>query len=242
MPGAMSIAMPAHRPSQRRVPFKRCRARPLALTAAWLGLLGALLSAVPEARAAPRLYTVQAEASTLKILVYRQGALSALAHDHVLVAHGLEGQAQVDPADVGHASLRLSVPVAALEVDPAPQREQEGFTSEITAPDRQSLRETMLGPGQLHAEAFPAVTLALEEVRGALPDLALRLRVAIRGQERTITVPARVTLTERELAAQGQVELLQSDWGIVPYRTLLGAIAVQDRVLVKFSIVAIAKG
>jgi hypothetical protein len=134
------------------------------------------------------------------------------------------------------------VPLAALEVDPSPQREQEGFTSEITAPDRQSLRETMLAPAQLHAAQFPAVLIALEEAQGALPDLTLRLRIAIRGQERTITVPARVTLTERELTAQGQVELRQSDWGIVPYRTLLGAIAVQDLVLIKFSIVAKAAG
>ena len=50
-----------------------------------------------------------------------------------------------------------------------------------------------------------------------------------------------VVFTADGLAASGEFTLLQSDFGIEPYSTLFGAIAVQDRVTVRFRIVARAE-
>jgi polyisoprenoid-binding protein YceI len=75
-------------------------------------------------------------------------------------------------------------------------------------------------------------------VAGKLPELRLQVRVHIREREQVLTVPVTLTESSEMLTVQGEVTLLQSDFGIAPYVALFGAIAVQDGVRVKFELIA----
>jgi polyisoprenoid-binding protein YceI len=201
-----------------------------------------LLLAPGSALAAPREYTLDAAASLLRVVVQRQGALSVLAHDHVLVAKGLAGRISFN-ADAPAASTgEISIPVAALEVDDPKARDREGFTGELNESNRASVRANMFAPDQLAAAAFPRITVSVERTEGSLPSLRLHLRVRIRQLEQTLTAPVTATLNGDTLMVRGETELLQSAFGITPYASLLGAIAVQDAVRVKFELVARASG
>ncbi len=214
------------------------RLRGIGLVLAGLIVQALLRPAPSPALAAARDYAVDAEASSLRVVLHRQGALSVLAHDHVLVAKGLAGRIAFNPDAPAASSGEISIPVALLEVDDPKERAREGFTGELNESNRASVRENLLAPDQLAAAAFPRITVALERVEGGLPSLRLRLRVRIRQQEQTVTVPVTVALGDGTLTVRGETELLQSAFGITPYVALFGAIAVQDAVQVRFALVA----
>ncbi|MFI5400914.1 MAG: YceI family protein [SAR324 cluster bacterium] len=210
---------------------------------AGIPLMGAVaaglgLAFASAAQAAPRDYSVDAEASQLRIRVLRAGPLSVLAHDHILVAKGLNGRVSFNPDAPSASAGQLGVQVALLEVDDPKERLQEGFVAELTESNRASVRENMLAVGQLNAEAFPRITVAVDSAEGALPHLRLHARVKIRDREQTIDLPATVSVDGGTLVVSGEAELLQSAFGIQPYSTLFGAIAVQDSIRVNFRIVA----
>lgn len=205
-----------------------------------MAVVVALAAAVPmgAARSAPRVFRLDDAASRLVVLLTREGAFSAFSHDHVLVARGLEGEVTLDVENPSAAALRLTLPVERMVVDAPGDREREGLAGTLTKSQRGEVRENMLGPQQLDAAAFPAVTAFSAGVAGDLPRLRLQLRLGIRGVERVVPVEARVTLENGLLAAEGEAEVRQTDFSIRPFRLLLGVVAVADVVRVRFRIVA----
>jgi polyisoprenoid-binding protein YceI len=190
------------------------------------------------ADAAPRELTVDGDASTIRVLVYRRGALAVLAHDHVLVARSIAGRISFDADQPAAAAAQITIPVAFLDVDDPAARKREGFRGDLSESDRASVRENMLSAEQLDEAGSPRIALTVERAEGSLPDLRLRLRVRVRQQERTLEIPVQAIWAGDVLTVSGEARLLQSAFGIVPYSTLLGAIAVEDEVRVKFEIVA----
>ncbi len=207
--------------------------------AATVGLLGLLILAQPGvAPAAPREYEVDADASTLHVLVLRRGPLALLAHDHILVVKGIAGRITFNPQSPAQSAGQVSIPVAFIEVDDPKVRAREGLAGELNGSNRQSVRENMLGADQLDAADFPRITAVLEGVAGAPPDLRLQVRIRVREREQVLAVPVTVSESSEMFTVQGEVTLLQSAFGIAPYAALFGAIAVQDAVRVKFELIA----
>jgi hypothetical protein len=73
----------------------------------------------------------------------------------------------------------------------------------------------------------------------------LRARLLTRDQERRVQgelellgrwQPIEFPFSESSGKVTGEVELRPSRWGIEPYKALLGAIRLQDRVLVRFEL------
>jgi polyisoprenoid-binding protein YceI len=229
-------------PQRRRHPWAASLALKGALPAALALALAALgLAWAAPARAAPRGYTVDADASQLRIRVLRAGPFAALAHDHILIARGLAGRIAFDAADPAASTGQLSVPVAFLEVDDPKERAQEGFSGELTEGNRASVRENLLAADQLDGAGYPRIAVAVERLEGALPNPRVLVRVKIRDREQTLAVAATVSADSGTLVVSGEVDLLQSAFGIAPYSSLFGAIAVKDAVRVKFQIVARAE-
>ena len=212
----------------------------LALACLLASTLGALL--VPaSAQAAQRSYAIDPHASSVMVLLYREGLFSLLAHDHVILAEGFAGRVTADPADLAHTALQLTFPVASLLVDPLASRQELGLAGKLSLDDRKEIQDTMLAPAQLDAGQFPRIVATLESVSGPLPDVTLTVRVRIKKTEKVLTIPAHVELAGEEVRATGEFTLLQSDFGVEPYRAVLGAIAVQDLARVRFRIVARAE-
>lgn len=208
----------------------------------WL-LVGLLVAAwhVGPARAQARAYTIDAHASSVQVQVERAGVFALLAHNHVFVAEGFAGRITVDPADLSRSSLQLTIPLASLQVDPQDARDALGLAGKLDDSDRAEIREHMMAPHQLDLAHYPRVTATLASVSGTPPDLVVGLRVRIKETEKVLRVPVHLELSGSELRVQGEAEFLQSDFGIKPYSTLLGAISVKDRVRVRFRIVARAE-
>lgn len=203
--------------------------------------------APPAQPAAPHVgkpYDVAAAESLLTVLVYRAGALAAAGHNHVIASHTLAGTVYL-PDDVLKGSVELHVAVAELTVDEPELRALEpggDFPPEVPQSARDGTRRNMLSPAVLDAAEYPEVLLRSERVEpaaGVAPDtLTAFLDAGVRDQHRTISVPVRCELAGDTLTVTGETALRQSELGLTPFTALLGALAVQDEMRVRFRLVA----
>lgn len=159
--------------------------------------------------------TFDAGAARLTVFSFKEGLLSRVAHDLEIQVGAFTGSVEggVVRAEVDAASLRVLHALKAGAPDPgalsaADKREIEG-----------NIREKVLASG-----AHPRITFTarLADRRGdALPG-----ELTLRGQRRPVTL----TLTEAGGRIEARARLSQRDFGITPFKALMGALKVQDGV------------
>jgi polyisoprenoid-binding protein YceI len=228
----------------------------LTRTATILGL-ACLLTACPKATRPPApekpalpptpavdlrgavIYEVNPQASVVHILVYRGGTLARLGHNHVMTAQDLSGRVWVNPT-LAKSGFRFSFPVASMIVDEPDARRAAGgdFPPEIPQADRDGTRKNMLRAEVLDAEHYPNITLESVRVAGSLQAPELTARITIKDASRDVPVNATLKIEGSALTATGEFDIQQTDFGIKPFSAALGALEVQDRLKVKFSVVA----
>ncbi len=188
-----------------------------------------------------RQYRILPELSELRVLVYRDGPLAALGHNHVVSSSDLRGRVILadQPTD---SFVEIHFPVSTLEVDRPALRLEEGddFPGELDQDAIEGTRANMLGEQVLDAAQFPEIRLASRKVIGVLPELVLEVDAEVRGTRRVVQIPARVTVAPAQLSATGQFELRQTDLEMEPFSALLGALTVRDNLVVKFRLTAAA--
>ena len=178
-----------------------------------------------------RLLHIAPDESLLTITVRRGGALARLGHDHVVASRSLQGV--VAPA-LGRAQLRFRLDE--MSVDEAGLRQAAGLTTTPSADAIAGTRHNML-VRVLEAERYPWVSI---EARRTGDKQVFDADITLHGVTRTVQLPVRVEQAAdgRRLQASGSLLLKQSDFGIVPFAVLGGAMAVQDQMELAFRITA----
>ena len=169
--------------------------------------------------------------SLVAITVRRGGSLGHLGHDHIVASRAVQGY--VAPRE-GRADL--FIPLAELTVDEPALRAEAGLDTQPSASDIAGTRSNMLDK-VLEVQRFPFATLRVDR---PAPDAPLAVAITLHGVRRTFTVPAAVAARPGELSVAGRLEFNQSDFGIAPFSILGGAVQVQDRLSLRFSILATA--
>lgn len=189
-------------------------------------------------------YTITAQGTSVYARVFRGGRLEKLGHNHVVLFHEVRGDVFV--GDTAADSLfDLLITTASAEVDPSALRRRQGkaFQTDISDNARSRTRENMLGPDQLDAAGHPYIKLSSTAIEGSLARPRVTLDLTLRGATRRRTVPVSVDVSnDGRLVAEGELDVLQSDFGIEPFSTLGGALEVKDRVELAFTITAVRQG
>ncbi|OEZ48998.1 YceI-like domain protein [Janthinobacterium sp. MP5059B] len=169
--------------------------------------------------------------SLLTITVRRGGALARLGHDHVIASRSLQGV--VAPAP-GRAQFRFRLDE--MSVDEESLRQAAGLTTTPSADAIAGTRHNML-VRVLEAERYPWVRI---DARRTGNKEVLEADITLHGVTRTVQLPVRIEQAAdgRRLQASGSLLLKQSDFGIVPFAVLGGAMAVQDQMELAFRITA----
>lgn len=189
--------------------------------------------------------------SLLTITVRRGGALARLGHDHVIASRTVQGV--VAPA-AGRAAFAFRLDE--MSVDEASLRQAAGLTTAPSADAIAGTRHNML-VRVLDAERYPWVRVDARRVDARRIDARrvdarrsegnvelLDADITLHGVTRTVQLPVKIAQTPdgRGLQASGSLLLKQSDFGIVPFAILGGAMAVQDQMELAFRITATADG
>lgn len=220
------------------ISLEGCPARPVGPEPA----TGAKIAPVtPPQRHEGHPFDVASRESLLTILVFRGGTLAKVGHNHVVASHDVTGTFYV-PDDVARSTFELRIPVAQLAIDEPELRAQEGpdFPKEVPDSAKEGTRRNMLSEALLNGTQFADITLASQHIQVGSPGSQVRadVEITVRDQTHTVSVPVTYSLVNGELTASGELPLKQTDLGLTPFTAMLGALAVQDEMRVKFRFVA----
>lgn len=186
-----------------------------------------------------RRYVVLGRQSELHVIAYPAGALARLGHPHVIGGAVIDGE--VILTERFHDSrLRLSIEVAALELDRPEWRAEEGFEPEMPESAIEDTRNNMLSTDQLDAESHPHILIESLGLTGPRWQPDIEARITLAGASRELTVPVVLRLNDHELEAAGRFMIRQSDFGIEPFSAAGGRLQVADEILIRFRVVAMA--
>lgn len=202
---------------------------------------------VPQPGATPlvgRPYDVVAGESQLIVLVYRDGALAAMGHNHVIACRCLTGTVYL-PRDPLRASFDLRIAVAQLTVDDSALRAAEhspDFPADVPQSARQGTRHNMLGAAMLNAAHYPDISLRSAGLRpspdGKNTDIIAQVLVQLDGAWHPVAVPLHYEIQGDEIIADGEFPLRQTSLGLTPFTALGGALKVRDGMKVSLRLVA----
>jgi polyisoprenoid-binding protein YceI len=184
-------------------------------------------------------YEVSAQSSQLGIYVFRGGKFSRLGHNHVMTSRHLAGRVWVHP-EFARSGFEVSFPVAQLVVDDPEARRAAGsdFPPDIPQSDKDGTRKNMLKPEVLDGERYPEVKLRSARVGGTLQAPQVTAHITIKDASRDVAVPVQIAIQGAQLTASGEFDVLQTEFGMKPFSVALGALEVQDRLHIKFKVVA----
>jgi polyisoprenoid-binding protein YceI len=200
------------------------------LTTATAALL--LLSAATLAQEKSN-YSIDGARSKVEIHVYKEGVFKAFGHDHEIAANDVSGQVQFDPEKINQSTVRLRIPTKSITVIDPGESEK----------DRHDVQTTMEGEKVLDVAKFPEITFISSGVSAAKKtsagwELTLSGKLKLHGAEKPITFPLRVHTEANELRGEGEVSILQTDYGITPVKVGGGSVKVKDKLKITFTIVA----
>jgi len=178
-----------------------------------------LAAAIPigdEVREEP---SIDRARSTVTIRVSKAGALSGLAHEHIVSAPIASARLQQGPSP----EVEVVFETRSLEVlDPG-----------LSASDRARVREVMEGAQVLDAMRYPQIVFHATDVhRQEGGRYTLTGTLSLHGRDR----PLRLDVALHEGRWRGSAILIQSDFGIEPVRFAGGLVRVRDAVEVEVNV------
>lgn len=184
-------------------------------------------------------YRVDGQASQVLVLVYRDGPMARLGHNHVMSVHQLSGEVVV-PKDPANATFTLEFPVAVMTIDEPALRATlgEDFKAPVDAASIDGTRGHMLGEKLLNASHFPVIRLSSGPLRAEGDHWIVSLRIRVRDHDSAVDVPVSLTITPEELDASGEFDLTHAQLGLTPYSIGLGALRVAETIHLRFHVVA----
>lgn len=169
---------------------------------------------------------------SLHLRTTREGLAAKVGHDLLLKVGRWSGSVDVpDPADPGSAGLSVRIEMNSLEVV-----EGTGGASPLDAGDRTDILRN--AAKTLDVEHFPTATFTASAVRPASGG------AEIDGQLDLVGGSGNLTLTIAEVGETGwraTGTVVQSQFGIKPYKAFLGALRLSDPVTVEAEI-SLAEG
>jgi polyisoprenoid-binding protein YceI len=154
---------------------------------------------------------------TLEIRTYREGMASKVGHDLIIEVREWEATLTV-PEDPQQATVTLSADPRSLHV-----REGLRGLKPLSDKDRAEIRKN------IDEKALGGDPITFRSRRLGLTDDGSRLTaegdLSMAGNTRTVSADLEIEPSGR---VTGTIALTQSEWGIKPYRGLMGALKVRD--------------
>jgi len=165
-----------------------------------------------------------------KSRVYIRVGKKKLGHDH-----GVEGKIKSGSIDL-EATKNLGAiefDMTSFLADTDEAREYLDLEGTIAESTRDKVTETMLGASVLDAEQFPTATFKIKsrEIKKDKESgevILLKGDFTLHGTTRPVAIQVQVKAADGKRNLRGEFTILQSDFGISPYKAALGAVGVAD--------------
>ncbi len=168
------------------------------------------------------------DAATCEVLTFREGALSAMAHDLLLRVTAFE--LSIDPAAPAAVSARFDA--RSLRVVSA-MRHGRALPGALRPRDEREIEATIAST-VLRAARFPEIRFASTDVSRRGDGYDVRGTLTLAG----VTRPIGLAVRREAERLVGEVTIHQPAFGIRPYSAMLGTLKVKADVLVRVSVPA----
>jgi hypothetical protein len=185
------------------------------------------LQAVVQGGKVLRVNSVQ---SLVVIEVHRAGVLARFGHNHVVASHHVSGY-----ASIAEGLADLYIPLEKLVVDEPGLRTEAGFNSQPSQEDIEATRQNMLNK-TLNFEHFPYALIHI--IRADTSRQTLNVSITLHGMTRAYEVPVQIEALPNGVAIDGKMSFNQTDFDITPLSVFGGAIKVQNKLDLRFHIIA----
>jgi len=177
-------------------------------------------------------FRVDSHESLVVIEVRRSGSLARLGHDHIVASREVVGYVAPDEGRADCTSRSRACGGRAG----AARRGRFRHPAERVRHRRNALQHAGKGSGsgEVSVRAHPGERS--ERERG---EVTLHVAITLHGSTRTLQAPAEIDAT-RKNERDRRFSFDQTDFGITPYSLLGGAIAVKNRVELRFRIMSMS--
>jgi len=173
-------------------------------------------------------YCFTNDSGKINVYTYKEGMLSAVAHDLLLEVTGFEVNMNVPSEGISNATVRAEIKSDSLKVICAMKDGQQQPTT-LKEKDISEIEEAM-NKDVLHPKKFPVITFESNDIKEKNGLYHITGTLNLHGVTKTIEFDSEVT----DKNIKGTVSLLQKDFGIKPYKALLGTLKVKNEVSVGF--------
>jgi polyisoprenoid-binding protein YceI len=189
-------------------------------------------------------YKLNPHKGYLLVKVFKAGALSKFAHNHVIEAKNWSGKFSFDPAAAAACKLSISVPVFDLLVDADSTRATFGsdFSNKINDSQRADIQENMFSEGQLNEMTYPSIDFKGSSCSGSGESYTLNGTFTLRGVGQDISISGtEIKVKDGKLSMKGSFWINATDYGFKPYSAAGGSIKNKDGMEIQFDIEGAAK-
>jgi polyisoprenoid-binding protein YceI len=181
----------------------------------------------PAAKPALKPGEIDLEKSRVYVRVGKKG----LGHEH-----GVEGKIKSGTINVNASKNagEIEFDMTSFLADTDESRKSVELKGTIAEATRDKVTETMLGAAVLDVEKFPTATFKIKS-SGQIPAkkkgelwYELNGEFTLHGETRPLEVIAERTEKDGQVRLHGSFSILQSDFGITPYKAALGTVGVAD--------------
>ena len=184
-------------------------------------------------------YTLDADASELVVRLSKAGIGAALAHDHVIEATDVQGSVTWDPGSPGDASVSVGADARSLVADPERLREKHGLETSLPDDKRAEVQSTMESEEQMDVQRYPEMSFQSTRVTpGGDGFIEIVGDLTLHGRTREVSFRTTPRVEGNVLRADAEIDFLQTDFGIEPYSSFLGAVKNKDQATMVIHLVA----
>ncbi|MBS2031780.1 MAG: YceI family protein [Deltaproteobacteria bacterium] len=203
-------------------------------------LIVATLATLLGSTANAATYQVDNRQSVLVARTYKAGIASGAGHEHAIRATQVQGTVEFVPGRPQGDKVEITVQTATLSADDPTGRQFARLPPNgPSESQRAAITKGMLGKGQLNAAQFPTITFRSTRAGETSPgNILVDGELTLHGVTRPFRVNMRVRSSGARLIADGQFDIKQTDFGIKPYGTFMGAVKNQDRITLILHVVA----
>jgi polyisoprenoid-binding protein YceI len=189
-----------------------------------------------------RAWTIDTRRTSFVLQVFKEGLASSFAHDHVIHATKYDAALQADPTNPTTASIEVTVAAAALVNDDTTTRQQFNLPLNVSDGDRREVDEAMKGDEVLDVAKYPTISFrSTGVVAGADGHLTLKGKLTLHGVTRDVAMPFSARVDGDTIDTQARFAFRTSEFGMPPYKAMLGAVRCKDEVVLHLHVVAVAR-
>ena len=176
---------------------------------------------------APGSYEIGPGNGRVILRTFREGVAQAVGHDLVIGVGRWRGIVEMPAATDTQPRVAVELDMRSLEI-----LEGVGGAKPLSDKDRQDIQKTITE--SLGTDGYPTASFVSKSVQVSGDRALLDGELTLRG----VTQPLRLAVEGNGTGSvRGRAELLQTSWGIKPYKAFMGALKVRDAVRIDVEVV-----